>query len=59
MKQFLYNTVMDRSSEHIKTRKQGVEYCTQNATFLFKGGCDYIYVSAEQLFQKKSYQNLK
>lgn len=40
MKQFLYNTVMDRSSEYIKTRKQDAEYCTQNGTFLFKGGYD-------------------
>ena len=37
MKQLLCNTAMEKSPEHpIKTREQGVEYCAENATFLFK-----------------------
>lgn len=37
---------MERSPEYaVKTRKQGVEYCEENATFLFKGNINkYMYL---------------
>lgn len=46
LKQYLCNTVMERSPEYIvKTRKQGVEYCEENATFLFKEDMNkYMYL---------------
>ena len=43
MKKLLCNTAMEKSPEllqPVKTREQGIEYCAQNATFLFKKGGD-------------------
>lgn len=41
MKQHLCNTAVERSPEYrVKTRKQDVKNCAQNATFLLRKGGD-------------------